>query len=91
MYLPGKLESVFIEIICPNSSNLIIGCIYKHPMLHIGDFISNCITFFSIKLLNLHYANKQKTYNIKIFKKYKKITSDALNLMNYFKVIRLLK
>ena len=43
MYAPGKLESVFIEIICPNSSNLIIGCIYKHPMLHIGDFNNNYI------------------------------------------------
>ena len=28
MYAPGKLESVFIEIICQNSSDLIIGCIW---------------------------------------------------------------
>ena len=44
LYAPGKLESVFIEIICPYSSNLIIGCIYKHPVLHIGDFNSNYIS-----------------------------------------------
>ena len=43
MYASGKLESVFIEILCPNSSNVITGCIYKHPMLHIGDFNSNYI------------------------------------------------
>ena len=30
MFAPGKLESVFIEVICPHSSSLIIGCIYKH-------------------------------------------------------------
>ena len=44
MYAPDKLESVFIEIICPNSANLIIGCKYKHPMLHIDDFNSNYIS-----------------------------------------------
>ena len=44
MYAPSKLESVFIEVICPNSSNLIIGCIYKHPMLHIDDFNNNNIS-----------------------------------------------
>ena len=41
---PGNLESVFIEIICPNTSNLIIGCLYKHTLLHIGDFNRNCIS-----------------------------------------------
>ena len=44
MCAPGKLESALIEIICPNSSNLIVGCIYKHPMLHIGDFNDNYIS-----------------------------------------------
>ena len=44
MYAPGKLESIFIEIICPNTPNLIIGCIYKHSMLHTGDFNSNYIS-----------------------------------------------
>ena len=46
MYTSGKLESVFIEIICPNSSYLIIGSIYKHPMLHIGYFKRNYISIF---------------------------------------------
>ena len=44
MYGPGKLESAFIEIICPHTSNLIIGCTYKHSILHICDFNSNYIS-----------------------------------------------
>ena len=31
IYMPGKLESIFIEIVCPKSSNIIVGCSYKHP------------------------------------------------------------
>ena len=46
IYTPTKLESIFIEIICPNTSNLIIGCIYKHPVLHIDKFNSNYISPF---------------------------------------------
>ena len=37
-----KIESVFIDI-CPNNSKMIIGGIYKYPMLHIGNFNSNYI------------------------------------------------
>ena len=44
MYTPDKLESVFIELICPNTSNLIIGFIYTHSILHIDDFNSNHIS-----------------------------------------------
>ena len=29
--VPGKLESIFIEITCPKSVNVIVGCLYKHP------------------------------------------------------------
>ena len=53
MYLPGTLESVFIEIICPNTSNLIVGCIYNNLMLHTGDFNSD---FNNL----LYYTNFQK-------------------------------
>ena len=51
MYAPGKLESAFIEIICPHTSNLIIGCTYKHSILHICDFNSNYISPLLHKLL----------------------------------------
>ena len=33
IYMPGKLESIFFEIVCSKSSNVIIGCIYKYPSL----------------------------------------------------------
>ena len=42
MHASSKLESVFIEIICPNFSNLTIGCIYEHA--HICNFNSNYIS-----------------------------------------------
>lgn len=46
MYAPGKLESVFKEIICPNISYLNTGCIYRYPKLHNGEFNSNYISSF---------------------------------------------
>ena len=50
MYALGKLESILIEVICPNTSNAIIGWIHKHPMLHIGGFNSNYISALLRKL-----------------------------------------
>ena len=58
MYASGKLESVFIEILCPNSLNVITGCIYKLPMLHIGDFNSHYI------FLLLHKLSKESSKQI---------------------------
>ena len=52
MYAPGKLESVFTENIPPNSSNVVIGCIYKYPLLHIGDLNSNYISPLLRKISN---------------------------------------
>ena len=37
-YDPGKIESTLIEIICSKSTNVIVGCIYKHPAFPINDF-----------------------------------------------------
>ena len=33
-----KLESIFVEAILPKKSNLIVGCIYKHPCMDICTF-----------------------------------------------------
>ena len=41
IYKPGKLESIFIEIINKNKKNIIIGCVYRHPSMDIDDFNSN--------------------------------------------------
>ena len=40
-YKSKELESSFIEIVCPNKKNIIIGCIYKHPHMDTGDFNTN--------------------------------------------------
>ena len=50
LYHPGKTESTFIEIICSKSTNVIVGCIYKHPTLHINDFKSDFISPLLLKL-----------------------------------------
>ena len=49
-YNPGKTESTFIEIICSKSTNVIVGCIYKHPSLPINDFTNDFVSLFSLKL-----------------------------------------
>ena len=50
LHHPGKTESTFIEIICSKSSNVIVGCIYKHPALQINDFKSDFISPLLLKL-----------------------------------------
>ena len=37
LYHPAKIEITFIEIICSKSTNVIVGCIYKHPTFQIND------------------------------------------------------
>ena len=31
-------ESIFIDILNPKRSNIITGCIYKHPSMNLNDF-----------------------------------------------------
>ena len=50
LYHPGKNESTFIEIFCSKSTNVSVGCIYKHPLLHINDFKSDFISLLLLKL-----------------------------------------
>ena len=38
IYKPFHLESVFLEVLFPKKSNLIVGCIYKHPCMTIDEF-----------------------------------------------------
>ena len=52
-YNTKTLESVFIEVISGNMKRSIIGCIYKHPCLPIGEFN----TLFLAPLL--HKANTE--------------------------------
>ena len=38
IYNPKKLKSIFVEVVLPKKSNLIVGCIYKHPCMDICTF-----------------------------------------------------
>ena len=38
LYKHSHLESIFIEILFPKKSNIIIGCIYRHPCMSIVEF-----------------------------------------------------
>ena len=38
IYKPSLLESVFVEILCPGKSNIIVGCIYRHPSMSLSEF-----------------------------------------------------
>lgn len=38
IYLPKLLESTFVEISPKKQSNIVVGCIYKHPTLPISEF-----------------------------------------------------
>ena len=43
LYKPHKIESVFVEVIMPKITNIIVGCIYRHPDDNIDDFNTNCL------------------------------------------------
>ena len=73
-YGPGKIEPTFIEITCSKSTNVIVGCIYKHPTLPINDFTND---FISPLLLKLQKESSKRIF-IKIFSlKYE--MSDSIN------------
>ena len=50
LYDPRQIESTFIEIICSKSTNVIVGCIYKHCTLPINDFTNDFISPLLLKL-----------------------------------------
>ena len=37
IYKSFELESTFIEICNPKKTNIVIGCIYKHPIMNINE------------------------------------------------------
>ena len=38
IYKPSLLESIFVEIIFPKKSNIVVGCMYKDPTMEINEF-----------------------------------------------------
>ena len=52
MYSAKKLESVFVEIINNQSTNTIIGCVYRHPSMDADEFNEFELRPFIQKLAN---------------------------------------
>ena len=50
IYKSFELESAFIEICNPKKTNIIIGCIYKHPNMNIDEFNDDYLNEFLDKL-----------------------------------------
>ena len=44
------MESTFIEIINPKKSNIIIGCVYRHPNMDLNDFNNDYLNPLLVKL-----------------------------------------
>ena len=74
LYDPGKIESTFIEIIYSKSTNVIVGCISKHPTLTITDFKNN---FISPLLLKLQKESSKRVFLLGDLLKYE--ISDSVN------------
>ena len=50
IYKKRDLESTFTEIINPKKSNIIIGCIYRHPNMDLNDFNNDYLNPQLVKL-----------------------------------------
>ena len=71
IYKPKKLESIFAEVVLPKKSNLIVGCICKHPCMNICTF-------------NDHYLNPLLDNLSKEANKTTALLSDFnIDLLNY--------
>ena len=55
IYKATELESSFIEIFNSKRSNIIIGCIYRHPNMHLDEFNDN---YLNILLDRIYEENK---------------------------------
>ena len=74
LYDPRKIESTFIEIIYSKSTNVIVGCISKHPTLTINDFKND---FTSPLLLKLQKESSKRVFLLGDLLKYE--ISDSVN------------
>ena len=88
IYKPHLLESNFVEIINPKKTNIIIGCIYRHPSMDLEEF-NEC--YLSILLEKLSKENKSVfllgNFNVDLLKYDKhNSTNDFLDNLssNYF-------
>ena len=55
IYKKNELESTFIEILNSSGKNIIVGCIYRHPCMHLPEFNN---IYLKDLLENLPHENK---------------------------------
>ena len=55
IYKPFELESNFVEIINPKRSNIIVGCVYRHPCMGLNEFNDD---YLNVLLEKLSKENK---------------------------------
>jgi hypothetical protein len=87
IYAPNYLESTFVEIIFSKKSNVIVGCIYRHPSMDIKEFNNK----MSILLQKISNENKSVfllgDFNIDLIQSNSDIaTSDFLNLLTSYNI-----
>ena len=51
VYKEKELESTFIEIVNPKRSNIIVGCLYRHPSMILSEFNDDFLAPLLEKLL----------------------------------------
>ena len=83
IYKSKELESTFIEIISPNQTNTIIGCIYKHPNMSQTEFTDD----FMKPLLNKVNTENKKIYLTGDFNMDLLKTSSNVNTSEYFELL----
>ena len=83
MYSPSELESVFVEISFTHRSNIIVGCVYRHPGMSINTFNNEHLSPLIQTL-----AKENKTifllgdFNINLLK-----CDDSLDVSNFLDIL----
>ena len=75
-------ESIFAEIIQPNSRNIIVGCIYKPPDTSVTEFNNSISSILSTISFENKLSYIMGDFNINILNENHQATNDFINLMN---------
>ena len=84
IYSKNYLESTFIEIMNPSKTNIIVGCIYRHPSMDLNEF-----NYYYLNPLLEKLAKEQKTvfllgdFNVDLLKyEHHKATNEFLDSLS---------
>ena len=73
IYIPKTIESTFVELVYPNSKNIIVGCVYKHHNISEEQFTNELVPI--LKKINKENKSCQISgdFNINLLNSVKKI------------------